>query len=180
MRIGFLCMSFVLLLCCGKAQNAPDTPTTASDRFDEMPTPVTDKTSGAPSRSVIQSEQPAKAINVCMVQGGRPLQIMPIRAVGTEPFWGVQIEGRCVQYSHIEDQKGKRIWTLYTRNETGDVWSGELNGKAFELRLRNEPTCSDGMSDKRYPLSVDLQIGKVILKGCAEPNLVRPRFKIQP
>ena len=170
MRIGFLCLSSVLLLSCGKAENAPSTQTKASDPFDEMPSPATDKPNGAPSRSAVQSELPAKAINACMVQDGRPLEMTPFRAVGTEPFWGAKIEGRCVQYSHIEDQKGTRIWTQYERNEAGEVWLGMLNGKAFELRLRNEPGCSDGMSDRRYPLSVELQMGNELLKGCAEPN----------
>lgn len=86
-------------------------------------------------------------------------------AVGTKPFWGARIEGRCVQYSHIEDQKGTRVWPQYTRNEVGEVWLGMLNGKAFQLQLRSEPGCSDGMSDKRYPMSVELKIGTYLLES---------------
>lgn len=170
MRTGLLCLAYVLLLSCGKAENAPSTSTKAAGSFGELPFPATDKPAGASSRSVLESEQPAKTVNACMVQDGLPLEIIPIRAVGTEPFWGARIEGRCVQYSHMEDQKGTRVWTQYTRNEAGEVWLGTLNGEVFELRLRNESGCSDGMSDKRYPLSVELQMGKELLKGCGEAN----------
>ncbi len=170
MRIVLLCLAYMLLLSCGKTENAPRTSTKASGPFDELPSPATDKQTRASSWSALESEQSAKAVNACMVQGGRPLEITTIRAVGTEPFWGAKIEGRCVQYSHMEDQKGTRVWAQYTRNDAGEVWVGMLNDKTFQLRLRNEPGCSDGMSDKRYPLSVELQIGKELLKGCAEPT----------
>jgi len=69
----------------------------------------------------------------------------------------------------MEDPKGTRVWTQYTRNEAGEVWLGTLNGKVFELQLRPELGCSDGMSDKRYPVSVKLSLGTELFKGCAEP-----------
>ena len=168
MRNGLLCLAYVLLLSCGKAENAPSTSTKASNSFGELPSPATDKQAGVSSRSAIEPEQPAKTVDACMVQDGLPLGITPIRAVGTEPFWGARIEGRCVQYSHMEDQKGTRVWTQYTRNEAGEIWLGALNGKAFELRLRNKPGCSDGMSDKRYPYAVELKLGTELRQGCAE------------
>ena len=170
MRTALLCLTYALLLSCGKAENAPSTSTPTSGSFGEQPSPATDKQARKSSQSALEPEQPAKTVDACRVQDGRPLQITPIRAVGTEPFWGARIDGRCVEYSHMEDPKGTRIWTQYTRNEASEVWLGALNGKAFELRLRNEPGCSDGMSDKRYPLSVELQMGKELLKGCAQPT----------
>ena len=175
MRTALLCLTYALLLSCGKAENAPSTSTKTSGSFGELPSPATDKQAGKSSRSALEAEQPANAVDACMVQDGLPLAITPIRGVGTEPFWGARIEGRCVQYSHMEDQKGTRVWSQYTRNEAGEVWSGKLNGKVFELRSRNEPGCSDGMSDKRYPRSVELKIGKELFKGCAEPILVRSK-----
>ena len=116
------------------------------------------------------TQQSVKVANACMVQDGKPLGITPRRAIGTEPFWGARIEGRCVHYSHMEDQKGKRVWTRYARNDVGELWSGTLNGNLFELILRNEPGCSDGMSDKRYPSSVELKLGTELRRGCAEPD----------
>ena len=115
------------------------------------------------------SQRPAKSLNACNMQDGKLRRIVPRRAIGTEPFWGARIEGRCVQYSHIEDQKGTRVWTRYTQTREGEIWSGALNGQLFELRVRNDPSCSDGMSDTRYPMSVELKVAGELRQGCAEP-----------
>lgn len=105
----------------------------------------------------------------CMMQDGKPLAIKPLRAVGTEPFWGAQIEGRCVTYSHPEDQTGIRIWTRYTATADGGRWLGSLDGKKFELVTRNAPDCSDGMSDNKFPIAVDILVNGEQRKGCAKP-----------
>jgi uncharacterized membrane protein len=105
----------------------------------------------------------------CRVQGSEPLRLTPLRAVGTEPFWAARIEGRCVTYSHPEDQQGTRVWTRYTPGRDGGIWSGALGGRRFELRTRAHPGCSDGMSDKHYPLAVELIVAGERRTGCAEP-----------
>jgi uncharacterized membrane protein len=106
----------------------------------------------------------------CLKQGSETLAVKPLRAVGTEPFWGARIEGRCVTYSHPDDQKGTRVWTRYSPGAGGGgTWSGTLGGKPFELRARPQAGCSDGMSDRRYPLAVDLTVGGEKRSGCAEP-----------
>lgn len=120
--------------------------------------------------SIEGTEQAVTAPTDCLVQDGERLALKSRRAVGTEPFWSARIVGRCVHYSHMDDQKGARVWTRYRRSAKGEVWSGALNGKLFELGLRNEPGCSDGMSDKRYPNSVELRLGTELRRGCAEPN----------
>jgi len=104
------------------------------------------------------------------VQGNERLRIGALRAVGTEPFWGARIEGRCVTYSHPEDQAGTRIWTRYSAGTGGGgTWSGALGGRRFELRIRPQPGCSDGMSDRRYPLAAELFVNGERRTGCAEP-----------
>jgi len=113
---------------------------------------------------------PTAAASPCLMQGSQRLRVRPLRAVGTEPFWGARIEGRCVTYSHIEDQDGTRAWTRYTPGpDGGGAWVGALGGRRFELRVRARPGCSDGMSDKLYPLAVDLVVGGEQRSGCAEP-----------
>ncbi|MDP8995194.1 MAG: hypothetical protein M3N07_09495, partial [Pseudomonadota bacterium] len=73
--------------------------------------------------------------------------------------------------SHPDDQDGTRVWTRYTPGPGGGgTWSGALGGRLFELRARPQPGCSDGMSDKRYPLAVDLLVGGERRTGCAEPR----------
>jgi uncharacterized membrane protein len=108
-------------------------------------------------------------VSACLIQGEERLSNPPLRAVGTEPFWGASIEGRCVTYSHPEDQQGTRVWTRYTPGAGGGgTWRGALGGKPFVLTARPEAGCSDGMSDNRYPLAVDLTVGGEERRGCAE------------
>ncbi len=118
----------------------------------------------APPASAAASTSP------CMIQDGRTLIVAPLRALGTEPFWNARVEGRCVTYSHPEDQKGTRVWTRFTPGPGGGTWSGSLRGNPFELRIRPRRGCSDGMSDKRYPLAAELVVGKERSRGCAEPG----------
>lgn len=109
-------------------------------------------------------------VSACLMQGGERLQVATLRAVGTEPFWGARIEGRCVTYSHPEDQAGTRVWTRYAPAPGGGTWTGALDGQRFELRTRAAPGCSDGMSDRRYPIAVDLLVGGERRRGCAAPQ----------
>jgi uncharacterized membrane protein len=104
------------------------------------------------------------------MQGDQRLAVRPIRAVGTEPFWNARIEGRCVTYANPENVAGTRVWTRYRKDSNGEIWTGALGGKPFELRARSAPTCSDGMSDKRYPIAVTLRVGGEVRTGCGAPN----------
>ena len=115
------------------------------------------------------ADRPTASTSPCLVQDGERLRISPLRAVGTEPFWGARIEGRCVTYSHPEDQKGTRIWTRHSSGPDGGIWTGSLGGRPFRLVTRAEKDCSDGMSDKRYPFAVELVVGGERRTGCAEP-----------
>lgn len=112
---------------------------------------------------------PAASASPCMVQDGKAIKVAAFRALGTEPFWNARIEGRCVTYSHPEDQKGTRIWTRFAPGRGGGTWSGSLGGRRFELKIRPGPGCSDGMSDRRYPLAAELAVGGEQHQGCAEP-----------
>ncbi|HEX2764720.1 MAG TPA: hypothetical protein VHM92_12870 [Allosphingosinicella sp.] len=113
----------------------------------------------------------APAAGPCMMQGAKALTTAPLRIVGTEPFWAARIEGRCVTYSHPEDQKGVRVWTRYApAADGGGTWSGALAGERFELRVRAKAGCSDGMSDRSYPLAAEILLGRERRTGCAEPS----------
>jgi len=121
------------------------------------------------SAEAAQAGRPAGSTSACLMQGRERLSVTPHRAVGTEPFWAARIEGRCVNYSHPDDQDGTRVWTRYAVGPDGDTWSGTLGGQRFVLRTRVEPGCSDGMSDKRYTLAVELMVHGERRRGCAEP-----------
>lgn len=125
--------------------------------------------SAPPAEPSAPATTAAVATGPCMVQDEKKLSVAPLRALGTEPFWNARIEGRCVTYSNPEDQKGTRLWTRYTPARGGGTWSGSLNGRRFELRIRPGPGCSDGMSDRTYPLAAELTLGGERRQGCAGP-----------
>jgi uncharacterized membrane protein len=112
---------------------------------------------------------PATPASPCLVQDGKALAVAPVRALGTEPFWNARVEGRCVTYSSPDEPKGTRVWARFTPAPGGGTWSGSLSGRRFELEVAPKPGCSDGMSDKSYPLAAELHVGGKRLKGCAEP-----------
>jgi uncharacterized membrane protein len=91
-----------------------------------------------------------------------------LKAVGTEPFWAARIEGRCVTYSHPDNQSGTRIWTQFTGTRDNGVWTGFYEGARFVLRTRRAPGCSDGMSDRRYPIAVSVTVKGEERSGCAD------------
>ncbi|WP_146151010.1 COG3650 family protein [Allosphingosinicella deserti] len=123
------------------------------------------------ARAVPPEPRTNTAAAACRKQGDQRLDVRPIRAIGTEPFWNAQIDGRCVTYSHPEDQTGTRVWTRYSKDDGGnETWTGALGGKPFELRARSQPGCSDGMSDRAYPIAVELRTGGELRKGCAAPS----------
>jgi uncharacterized membrane protein len=125
------------------------------------------------AQSAAQSSPPsappsAGAASPCLMQDGARLDVTPRRAIGTEPFWNARIEGRCVTYSHPEDQAGTRVWTRYAKNGEGETWTGALGGRRLALRIRPAPGCSDGMSDRRYKFAAELDVAGEKRTGCAE------------
>ena len=149
----------LLLTSCGR-QDTTESPTST------LSPPPTRAEANAPSA---EAEPLAARVGPCLMQGNDRLQLTAVHAVGTEPFWGARIEGRCVTYSQPEDPDGTRVWTRYTKGSDGETWSGALGGQPFTLRIRAEAECSDGMSDKRYPLAVELLVRGEARRGCAEP-----------
>ena len=106
----------------------------------------------------------------CREQDGKTIAEPAVRATGTEPFWGADIDGRCVTYSTPEKPTGVRLWTRFSRSAAGANYAGSLDGKSFRMNIRREANCSDGMSDRRYPMAVQLRIGGETRRGCAAPR----------
>ncbi|MDQ3471928.1 MAG: hypothetical protein M3428_06080 [Pseudomonadota bacterium] len=117
-----------------------------------------------------QPAAPSASNSPCLAQDGQPVPVNAIRALGTEPFWAARVEGRCVTYSQPDDQKGTRVWTKFSGTATAGTWTGSLNGRPFVMTTRPQAGCSDGMSDKRYPIAVSLSVGGEQRSGCAEPS----------
>lgn len=93
-------------------------------------------------------------------------------ARGTEPFWSVTVGKRGIIYSspEIKQQIFRYTAPLTAQGRPNDLvrvyrFRGRENNM---LILRKVNTCSDGMSDQKYPYSAILMLGNRVLEGCAE------------
>lgn len=155
---------------CGAPAPAPQ----GNDPADAVPAPnappqIEQPPGSAAPRAGSAPPRNAAGISACGLQDEAALPPVSLRALGTEPFWAARIDGRCIIYSHPDDQAGTRIWTRFTGSAESGAWTGFYDKQRFELRTRPQPGCSDGMSDRRYPLAVDLLVAGEERSGCAWP-----------
>ena len=92
----------------------------------------------------------------------------PLAAHGTEPFWGVKLEGERLTLSRPDHADVTAPAKLLHLAPNGARWTGRTSdGRAVEFAIvRIE--CSDGMSDRRYTLGAEVRLDGEVLKGCAE------------
>ncbi len=97
---------------------------------------------------------------------------MPLRCSGTEPFWGLSVNGGEMQFKLFDDQSSfvvsgpirsansTLIWSFPIKNGDG-VGSGVLFVKATG-------DCSDGMSDQLYDFEVMFNLPEAggVFSGC--------------
>lgn len=91
----------------------------------------------------------------------------PLRALGTEPFWGVDIEFDELVFSGV-DRPEARMANPAPSFQDGNfvIAARDTDGQTFTLTMR-EVQCSDGMSDRVYPLEAEVHYKGETLKGCA-------------
>lgn len=135
------------------------------------PLPPVDAAMAGRFAAACRANPPAVPVrSACHMQDGSPIDVPPLRALGTEPFWNAEIDGRCVTYKTPEDLPGARVWTRWTASADGQIFVGSLNAKPFRLAVRPAPGCSDGMSDNRYPMAATLNVNREERRGCAAPR----------
>ena len=169
MRLAALIACAVVAGCGGGEADhnrsaAPPAEAEAADRQDGS---VVNEMPAAPAARAPEVE-PAVPAHPCLLSDGKAISAR-LKAIGTEPFWAAEVEGRCITYKTPDDQAGTRIWTRFSGTSANGQWSGFLGSVRFVLVTRAEPRCSDGMSDRRYPLAATLTIGAEERRGCAEP-----------
>jgi uncharacterized membrane protein len=91
----------------------------------------------------------------------------PLRALGTEPFWAVDITTDAIAYSAV-DSEGVRVFNPgpTVQGTTAVYASAAEDGTALVVTLI-ATECSDGMSDRTYPLTARVELGGQTLNGCA-------------
>ena len=91
----------------------------------------------------------------------------PLRALGTEPFWAVELTGSEMVYSGADRPEQRAPQGQPTMQGTMAIWEA-TTGAGNPLKVTLMATdCSDGMSDRTWPLTAMVQIGDETLMGCA-------------
>lgn len=109
---------------------------------------------------------PADPAPVATVLGGVDLS-QPLRALGTEPFWGVDITPEALTYTAVDAAEVKANNPGPTIQGTTAVYAAAgPDGTALVVTLI-ATECSDGMSDRVYPLTARVEVGQQTLNGCA-------------
>lgn len=105
----------------------------------------------------------------------------PLSCHGTEPFWGLTVEGRTGQLDSLAD--GKWQITFNNQRRTSSMipaWAIEgqtPDGAPATVIVEQAEACSDGMSDISYLYSVYVHLrGGPFLNGCcnAPPGSLAP------
>lgn len=88
-----------------------------------------------------------------------------LNLVGTEPFWAVHVRGAEMKLMR-PDHPDLTIARPEPVVEAGKaVWKGA----GFTISLQAAGPCSDGMSDRVYPYTADIDVGGEAMKGCGAP-----------
>ena len=93
----------------------------------------------------------------------------PVRALGTEPFWGVEITPDALIYTRVDQptQRAPNRGATVQGTVATFASSTNLNQALNVVLIATE--CSDGVSDRTYPLTARVEIGADTLTGCAAP-----------
>ena len=141
-----------LLAACGKAQ----------DSTSAAPPPPADAPADGPSSSPAPSAAPTLSSTAAAIDPGRAID-----AVGTEPFWALQIRPETLNFSTPEKPMRRAKNTGLSIEPGMAVWMTTLPGGGAIKASVSVKDCSDGMSERRYPFTVALEAEGRTLKGCA-------------
>lgn len=88
-----------------------------------------------------------------------------ITLTGTEPFWGITIANNVATYTTPENPSGSVFEVARFAGNNGLGFSGKLDGADVAITV-TPGACSDQMSDRTYPFTATVKLGKANLAGC--------------
>ena len=114
-----------------------------------------------------QAPKPADAPETAAMLGEVDLG-KPVRALGTEPFWSVDITRDALVYTRVDQapQRAPNHGATVQGTVATYATSTDLQQALNVMLIATE--CSDGMSDRTYPLTARVEIGQDTLSGCAD------------
>lgn len=91
----------------------------------------------------------------------------PVRVLGTEPFWGITLDGTTLIYDGVDrpEQRAPQPKPLI-QGTVATYEATTTTGTAISIMLA-ATECSDGMSDRVFPLTARVKVGEEELSGCA-------------
>ncbi|HYF23630.1 MAG TPA: hypothetical protein VD929_09555 [Caulobacteraceae bacterium] len=154
MRVAvFAAFSVLALAACGQQGQAPAAP--------GAPAPAEPAT---PSGEPVQPPRPAPAGPTTL--GGVDLA-GEVNALGTEPFWGLEIRPSGLKLAGVDRPELRAPNSGPQVEGKTAVWKTSAQGGAPMTVTLTEERCSDGMSDRAYPLAAKVEVGPETLNGCA-------------
>ena len=149
--LGLGVLAVLALAACGQSQDS--TPI--------APQPPADAPAAAPqSPPALKPAIPAPAPTA--IDPARPLN-----ALGTDPFWALQIRAANLNFS-TQETPMRRAANNGHKLEGGVArWTTTLpGGAALKVTLEIKP-CANGLGDHHYPFTAEVETGGKQLKGCA-------------
>lgn len=114
-----------------------------------------------------QSGIPAPAQTPAEHRLGRIDLTQPLRLLGTEPFWHLDTTPATLSFSPMDGAKQAADNPGAVVEGTSARWSAQTQSGTPIVARVTLKDCSDGMSDRIYPLSATLKIGNQDFTGCA-------------
>lgn len=91
----------------------------------------------------------------------------PVRILGTEPFWTIDLTGTELVYSGPDRPEQRAPQPAPTLQGTVATYEAETSTGGQISIMLTATECSDGMSDRTYPLTALVEVGDEKLSGCA-------------
>ncbi|GGZ41129.1 COG3650 family protein [Asticcacaulis endophyticus] len=142
-HMGYLAIALICLTACSPAST------------DTAPAEDNSEPASAPAKV---SALPAHSLN------GVDLD-QPLTLLGTEPFWSVTASPSGIVFKRPDEAD----ITLSAAPFTAMADTAELRHDELTMTL-TATTCSDGMSDRAYPLTAQVTYKGKIMQGCAAPT----------
>lgn len=167
-----------------------------ADRGDETRTsesqvPAADETAGGPERAPAGigetdtaglagaegtrgSAGTRSSANAGPAATGPDLTAIHYRALGNEPFWGVDVTADSLVLERPSEAPRRFDVTELRRRPGTDVVAGADAAGGIEITIRRE-ACSDGMSDRAYAFSARMSLDGREFTGCAFEEVILAR-----
>lgn len=111
----------------------------------------------------------AKHLSIAAAFGGE------LFCIGTEPHWNIETKGYSATFSKYSDKKNLVINDIVRKSANEDnTWMSALANADnspgnYTAVLEKTNSCSDGMSDETYPLSIKMIDDKTqLISGCCK------------